>query len=390
MLIEEPSLEGREPAAFLRLGFRPFYLAAATFAVVSVPIWLASYFNVLHNAKINLLWHMHEMVYGFAMAVVIGFLFTAARNWTGLWTPRGNALATFAALWILGRVGMATGPTYAAALLDFPFVPLAAIALSRVMVRSGKKRNLPLVGILALVSICNLIYHLSAIGVVATGTFKPLRAALLLIVLLSTVMGSRVIPSFTTAATAFNTSTSPRIDMLAFVAIAACFFGSIVGMQGSIVFALSIVGAAAHFFRMRGWGSSKTANQPLLWILHLSFFWIGAGVVLLGIAALTKSSTSTALHALSLGTMASLIIGMMARTTRGHTGQKMVSSKADILMFSAIQLATLTRVSANLSSEGLRTPMLLTSASLWSAAFFVYITKFGPALFRPRQDGREG
>lgn len=390
MRIDEPGLARGEPAPFLRLGFRPFYFAAAAFAAVSVPLWLASYLDILHAAQINLLWHMHEMVLGFAMAVVIGFLFTAARNWTGLWTPRGPTLAAFALLWLAGRVGMATGQTWTAALLDLPLVPLAAYALFRVLKASGKTRNVPLVGILALVSLCNLCYHLSALGVVAANSMTPLHAAVLLIVLLATVMGSRVIPGFTSAATATKTSADPRADMVAVAAIAACFAAWIAGAPGLLVLVLSVVGAAAHFWRMRGWGTAGVAGQPLLWILHVAFAWLGAGIVMLGIAAWQHASTSTAFHALSIGAMSSMIVGMMVRTTRGHTGQKMVAGPVDVAMFTMIQLSVSARILANVCGETMRPFLLAASALLWCLTFLLYLKKFAPALFQPRADGREG
>lgn len=330
------------------------------------------------------------MVFGFCIAVVVGFLFTAARNWTGLWTPRGIPLALFVTLWLAGRISMATCSTAIAAALDLLFIPAAAYVLARIMVISGKKRNLPLIGILALLFLCNLSYHLSVLGVSATSALVPLHTALLLIALLSTVMGTRVIPGFTAAATSRKTSPQKSLDLFAFVSIAACFTTSAIGAPGSIVLLLSVVGTTAHFSRMRYWGTFTTTRHPLLWILHVSFIWMGIGVLLIGMSAWSKSSPSSAFHVLSISAITSLIVGMMARTTRGHTGQKMTSSRAEAAAFFSIQLAGLFRLWANFCSIELRPLMLTLSGLLWCLTFLIFLSKFGISMFRPRMDGREG
>ena len=142
------------PALF-GLGFRPFYLLAAAFAAVSVPLWVAAQAGIAVPARIDLLWHMHEMVFGFALAIVVGFLYTAGYNWTQLWTPRGGALAAIAGLWIAGRAAMLAAPPVAAAAIDFAFLPVATLPLYLVLKRSGNRRNMFLVLLLSLLALAN-------------------------------------------------------------------------------------------------------------------------------------------------------------------------------------------------------------------------------------------
>lgn len=388
--ISEPQSITPEPTAFLRLGFRPFYFLASLFAIVSIPLWLMSYYRVLQHNGVNVVWHMHEMVFGFAVAVIIGFLFTAARNWTGLWTPRGRVLAAFALLWMAGRFAMLTGQAVTATLLDLPFIPAAAFVLFRVIYRSGKLRNLRLVGVLALLSLCNLCYHLAALGLTDFDTTKPLHASLLVLIIMCTVMGARVIPGFTANATLTKTVSHPKTDVLALCLMAACFVSWVASAQGVITSTLCFLGAACHLFRMRDWNTLKTARHPLLWILHLSYAWIGIGTCLLGLASLGLASASSALHAMSIGAMGSLVIGMITRTTRGHTGQMMVTTLPDVFVFTSIQLAAVFRLSANYVAADMRSFCLIASAALWSVAFLGYLTKYAPLLFRPRIDGRPG
>lgn len=390
MQISEPQPIPAEPTAFLRLGFRPFYLLASLFAILSIPLWVAAYYNVLRYDAISVVWHMHEMVFGFAAAVVVGFLFTAVRNWTGLWTPRGRTLAAFVALWFAGRFAMLTGKPLVAALLDMPFLPAAAFVLFRLIYRSGKTRNLRLVGILGLLSLCNLCYHLAALKLTDIAATKPLHAALFLLIVLCVVMGARVIPGFTANATLAKTTSHHKADMLALCSISGCFVSWLSSTPVVITAVLSFLGAGLHLFRMRDWKTIKTLHNPMLWILHLSYAWIGIGTFLLGVASLGLASTSTALHAMSIGAVCSLIVGMIARTTRGHTGQIMQSSPFDVLMFSAIQIAAVVRLFANYVAVDMRAFFLITSATMWSAAFLFYIIKYASSLFQPRADGCPG
>lgn len=393
MQISEADAVEREPTPFLRLAFRPFYLLAACFGALAVPLWLAHYLGWMPGwippGRIDVFWHMHEMVFGFGCAVVIGFLLTASRTWTGLWTTRGTPLAALAVLWLAGRIAMAAWPPAVAAALDLPLLPIVAIILGRLMWRSGKRRNLRLVALLALLTTANLVYHLAAMQVIALSPALPVQSALLLLIVLSSVMGARVIPMFTANGAGVITMPSARLDALALSALAACFAAWIAGLPGALVALLSVIGAGAHFIRMRGWRSARTLAFPLLWVLHLAFGWIGIGTLLLGAAALGWVAGSVALHALALGAMGSLIAGMLCRTTRGHTGQKMVAGAVDVAIFAAIQGGTVARVAAGLC-PGKRTTLLIVSAVLWSAAFLLYLIKFAPALFKPRLDGRAG
>lgn len=181
-----------------QLGFRPFYLLAALFAAVSIPLLLASYMGVSTGPlQVGMGWHMHEMVFGFAVAVVMDFLFTAGRNWTGLPTSQGWHLMALAAVWLAGRVAMLAASAPVAAAIDMLFLPLSAWPLFLVLQRSGNHRNLFLVGLLALLTLANGLYHVAAMGMLSLSYFVPVQAAIFIIVLIESVIGARVIPMFT-------------------------------------------------------------------------------------------------------------------------------------------------------------------------------------------------
>ena len=394
--IEEPEsalshspLSSRHP--FWALGFRPFYVLAALLAAWAVPAWLASYLGLIAAPALNLGWHMHEMVFGFAIAVVVGFLFTAGRAWTGIWTPRGGQLAALALLWIAGRFAMLLAPAVPAAAIDLAFLPLAAWSMYRVLKRADNKRNMFLVGLLAMLAIANGAYHAASAGLLPGGPVAPIHAAILLIVLIEAVIGGRVIPMFTdNAAPGPKSLVVPRRDRIAMGALAAAGAAWVAGVPGPLMAALGVLACCATGVRLAGWRPYRTLRLPLLWILHLSYAWIPVGFLLLGLAALGIGSASTAFHALAVGSMGGLILGMMTRTTLGHTGRKLAAGKGETAMYVLIQAGALLRVGAGLGPDVLRNPALLLSGLCWSAAFVLFLLVYAPYLWRARLDGKEG
>lgn len=374
------------------LGFRPFYLLAAAFAAASIPLWLASYYGLMPGlANVTINWHMHEMVFGFAIAVIIGFVFTAGRNWTGLWTPRRGHLAVLAGVWLAGRIAMLSAPALIAALVDIVFLPLAAWPIYRVLQRSGNKRNMFLVGLLSLLTIVNILFHLAALGWIATATVLIIQAAILIVVMIESVIGGRVIPGFTS-----NTvpGTKPivnsRRDRLTIALTALASLAWIFTLPPRLIAALAFAAACAQLLRLGGWKSHVTLRHPLLWILHLSYAWIPCGFILIALAALQVVPANAAFHVLAIGSIAGLIMGMMTRTSLGHTGRPLKAGLNEILMYGLIQVGVIARFYAALNATGLRDVALVVAAASWSAAFVFFLIIYGPYLYRPRLDGKEG
>jgi uncharacterized protein involved in response to NO len=397
MSIEEPqSVQPHAPwqmdHPLWRLGFRPFYLLAAGFAALSVPLWMASYFGALPGwGQLGVGWHMHEMVFGMALAVIIGFLYTAARTWTGLATPTRGHLAALALLWLLGRVAMLVAPPALAAIVDVLFLPFAAWPLYRVLVRSGNRRNLFLVGLLGLLTLANAAFHGAVLGWLALAPTWPMHAAILIIVVIESVIGARVIPMFTrNGAPGAQPVVHPGRDKIALALMVLASLAWVAGIAPWIVAVLACAAAGATLLRLAGWQPQRTLHAPLLWILHLSYAWIPVGFVLLALAALKLVSASAAFHALTVGSMAGLILGMMSRTALGHTGRPLLATRLDVAMYGLIQAGALVRVAAAFDAFGLRDTALLLATLCWSAAFLLYIIGYGPCLLGPRIDGREG
>lgn len=395
--IEEPeggqgrSESGWDRAAVWRLGFRPFYMLAAVFAVVAVPLWVARYFGALAAwPQIDLNWHMHEMVFGFAVAVIVGFLFTAARAWTNLWTPRRAGLAGFALLWLAGRVAMLSGVPWLGAVVDLLFLPLAALALFRVFVRAGNKRNYFLVGLLGILSLLNLLFHLSVAGLLALSPTAAIEAAILVVVLIELTIGGRVIPMFTAnGAPGTKPIVHPRRDQVGIALTVLACLAWVAGAPGPLTAALAIAAGSSLSLRLLGWQPQRTLGVPLLWILHLSYAWIPAGLFLLALAALHLVSASAAFHGLAVGSMAGLIMGMITRTTLGHIGRPLRAGVMETGMYVLIQAGAFARVAAALA-PGFYKMGLMLAGTAWAAAFVLYLVVYTPYLLRPRSDGKEG
>jgi uncharacterized protein involved in response to NO len=395
--VEEPVLPAGARAPWLpdhplwRLGFRPFYLLAALLAAVAVPAWVANYLGWIAWPRLGLGWHMHEMVFGMAVAVIVGFLLTAVRAWTGLWTPREGHLAALAALWVAGRVAMLAAPPWLAALVDLAFLPLAAWPLWRVLHRAGNKRNQFLPVLLMLLAAANVLYHAAALGWMALSPVAPVEGAILIIVLIESVIGSRVIPMFTrNGAPGSTPAVHERRDKVAMGLTAATVIGWILPLPPAAFAGIAFAAGCAVLLRLAGWQPQRTVRVPLLWILHLSYAWIGIGFFMLALAALNVVTPSAAFHALAVGSMAGLIIGMMTRTALGHTGRPLKAGAAETAMYWLIQIGALARVGAAVGPAAARAACLVGAAMAWSLAFSLYVAVYGRYLWQVRIDGKEG
>jgi uncharacterized protein involved in response to NO len=397
LTIEEPNLpkSGKQTIADLplfRLGFRPFYLLAAAFAAISVPLWLARYLGwTNHFAHVDLNWHMHEMVFGFVIAVVIGFLYTAGRNWTGLWTPTKSHLAALAALWIAGRIAMLTFNPVFAAIVDILFLPLATWPLYRVLKRSGNKRNMFAIVLLSLLTLANAVFHAAALGWLSVSPMTPIHAAIMIVVMLESVIAGRVIPGFTAnAVKGAKPITNVRQDRICMVVTGIAGFAFIFNLAAPIIAAFAFAAACVQLFRLAFWKSYVTLKNPLLWILHLSYAWISVGFILLALSAINLVPQSAAIHVLVIGATAGLIIGMITRTALGHTGRLLKAGKSETAMYLLVQVGTVCRLVAALQSGDVRQTALIVTAAAWSVAFILYLIVYAPYLLKPRVDGKEG
>lgn len=383
-------------APLFQLGFRPFYLLGALFAALAVPLWLVSFTGFFPDGGYltAAAWHSHEMIFGFAAAIIVGFLFTAAANWSGLPTPRGATLAGFAGLWILGRILVFTGPGPLAAVVDLLFLPLAALAVAIPLLRSRCYRNLFTVAVLLLLSITNGLFHLEQLAPRPAIDLSDLAVVLAVdvIALLMAVIGGRIIPLFT--ANALPEARPRRYAFLEFASLSSLLAILLVDAAApwftsdDLVMAL-LAGTAAllHGVRLLLWRPWATRREPLLWILPLSYAWIPIALALRAVSLLTDEILAlSALHAMTAGAMGGLMLAMMMRSAKGHTGRALAASRSETLALIMILLAAVSRVFPPLVLPELSILFYGASAAFWSGAFLIFFCCYWSVLTRPRAD----
>lgn len=380
----------------LALGFRPFYLLAALLAVFGMALWLLSYTGTAQFGTYlqGVFWHSHEMFFGFLVAAMTGFLFTAVRNWTGLPTPTGTLLGVIALLWVLARVLILGGPPTLAIAFDLAFLPVVTAGVAIPILRSHNQRNYKILGILVVLCGLHLVFHLALAGELPAWLSRTsLLTAIDVFAILFALVGGRVIPAFTRNAV-------PGSDPVHKQWLEVCAFGLLILvaamtlLSGSITLApwvpvtVLLLAAAAHALRLAYWQPQLTLGNPLLWMMPVAYSWLPLALLLRGLSSFAIVVPGTWIHALTAGALSSLIVAMMMRSTLGHSGRKLLASRADIASFLLLQVAAILRVIAGMTDN--YRAIVITSGVVWVLAFVVFLFRYAPMLLRPRVDGRPG
>jgi uncharacterized protein involved in response to NO len=382
--------------AILQKGFRPFFLLAAFFAAVYLPVWLLLLDGGLNveTAWTHATWHGHEMLYGFTLAVVAGFLLTAVANWTRQETAIGGLLGVLAALWLAGRIAVgASGwlPPWLVAVADLAFIPALAVVIGRCLVGTKNRRNYVFLVVLSALWAANLIMHLDAMGLVEGMARPALIAAVDLVIIIALIVGGRIIPAFTRNATGAESIRKHKwIEYTLFPTVVGGSIAWQIAPGSTVAGLLSGAAGALALVRMTHWGFGKTLRAPILWVLHVGYAWIGVGFVLRGLSAFVSVPPSAATHALTAGAIGTLTLGMMARVARGHTARALRVEKVTAAAFVVISLAAIIRVAVPVFTPDIYMLGMIASGVLWSVAFAAYLAKFTPILWKPRVDGRPG
>lgn len=391
--IQEPSAR-RARWAPLALAFRPFFILAGASAALLLALWAWAYAHghLADNYYGYIEWHSHEMVFGYAGAVIAGFLLTAARNWTGVQTLRGFWLGALALLWLLGRLVpfMTFLPPWLVALIDLSFLPLFALALLVPLLRGQHYKSLMFVAIALGMALGNGLVHAERLGFTEGLAQRGVYLAMYMVLLIVVIMGGRVIPFFTEKTVSgfarrewrwIELSAGPSIVLLALI--------SVLWPQPIAIALMAIVAATVHGLRLHGWYSRGIWQVPLLWVLHLGYAWLVVGLVLTAVAALGRYAPMLAVHALTIGAIGGVTLGMMARVVLGHTGRPLQPPRGLVWAFALLNLATLLRVFLPQFVPAYTLTVLLAS-TLWVAAFMLFTAAYLPMLLRPRVDGQAG
>jgi uncharacterized protein involved in response to NO len=375
--------------ALLSYGFRPFFLAGATWAALGVLLWLPQYFGeiTLPTAFAPLDWHIHEMLYGYVAAVVAGFLLTAIPNWTGRLPVSGMSLGLLALLWLAGRIAVLTSAKIGvatAAAIDISFLlTLAAVALREII--SGKNwRNLRVLIVLGVLIAGNVVFHVEVMrsGASDYGVRIGLAAAVTLI----TLIGGRIVPSFTRNwLVRENPGRLPapfaRFDALCLGGAALALIAWIALPDHAVTGALLLAAAALHAVRLGRWAGDRTGADRLVLVLHVAYGFVPLGFLLLGASILLPGEVprSAGLHAWTAGAIGLMTLAVMTRATLGHTGRPLAASLATQLIYFCALIAVTARIAA---AFGGAFELLHVAAFAWVAAFGGFVVVYGPLLLR--------
>jgi uncharacterized protein involved in response to NO len=286
-------------------GFRLFFLVSGVFAVAVVPLWVWSLTggSAPQGVLSGVTWHAHEMIFGFTVAVIAGFLLTAVESWTKLPTLRGPWLLAVVGIWVAARVGL-WWPGWVGPALDLVFLPLVTLGIARPLWESRNTRNLPFVGLLGGLWLANLTVYLDAAGVLPGAAVTAHRSAVHVIAVIILVVAGRVVPMFTRNAT--GDERVHRLVGLDRVAIGATLALAVLQVwpTSMLTGAVAILAGAATLGRMWGWWTPGVATRPLLWVLHLGHASVGAGLALSALPAFGIPIGSSALHLITVGASA--------------------------------------------------------------------------------------
>ena len=378
--------------ALWNLGFRPFFLLASAFSAISVLLWVAQYAGGLPFAYLpHQLWHGHEMLFGYALAVVAGFLLTAVRAWTGHPTAVGAPLMALAALWLAGRVLVLTPFNNWAAVVNAAFPVALALAIAVPLLRARNVRNYFFVGLLMLMGAIAAALHLGLRGVFELPPRLGMVLGLDVMLFIMAVMGGRVIPMFTNnGVRGAGATRNALVEKLALGSILLLVVADFLQLQSGFIAAIALIAAIAHGVRLTLWRPWRTLAVPLVWILHAAYSWIVVHLALRALSAMGWLAESYAIHALTVGAIGGLTLGMMTRTARGHTARPLVADGYELTSFLLIQAAAFVRVFGGMVSAAWILPSAVISGVLWSAAFCIYAVRYWPVLTRPRLDGKPG
>jgi uncharacterized protein involved in response to NO len=382
------------------LGFRPFFLFGALYGAGAMLVWLLVMQFNLQPATFTRLgainWHGHEMIYGYGLAVIAGFLLTAVRNWTSVQTLHGPKLMLLVLLWLLPRLLLfVRGENYLwlAALCDLAFNIWLCVALMQPVIKVRQWEQVGLLSKVVLLAMSNALFYAELLFGMDGGMRMSLYSGIYLIISLILLMGRRVIPFFIERGVGYVVSLRNRIwvDRSNLIVLLLFWFLAVFTPYATLAAIAGFLLAILQGIRLYDWYTPGIWKKPLLWVLYLAFVWLTIGFFLTALSLLGILDGKAALHALSAGAISILTMGMMARVAYGHTGRNVFEPPRYLgVLFTLLFTAAVLRVFGPLLDMGHYLFWIGSSQLFWSVAFGAFGLLYAPLLIKPRTDGQYG
>ncbi|NOQ79251.1 MAG: NnrS family protein [Gammaproteobacteria bacterium] len=386
--------QAKKSFALFNLGFRPFFLLSALFAVILMAIWGLLYTNIIQlNTYYGFIdWHSHEMLFGYAAAVIAGFLLTAVRNWTNVDTISKTPLAMLAGVWLLARILPFTpAPGLLIAVVDISFFFFLALAVAHPIIKVKQWSNLIMVAILSTFMVADILVQSQHLGFMDGGVTAGNSLALYSVLMIIQVLTGRVMPFFTRVVVPdTQVIERPLLEKVLLITLVLLALADVFMLDSLIISLLAGILLVAHLMRVLPWFSKPVLNTPILWVLYAGYFWLIIGFAMKMLVGFNLVTNNLAIHAWTVGVIGITTYGMMARVSLGHTGREMLPSKLVVIGFYLLFLAAVIRVILPLFLMGQYVLWIELSSALWVAAFVLFTIAYMPVLTQPRVDGRAG
>jgi len=396
---------GKHGIPILSYGFRIFFLLAGLYAVAAMAAWLAWLGVHMLGAEVATgsfsgapnVWHGHEMVFGYGVATLAGFMLTAVPSWTGAQPLSGRPLAILAALWLAARLALwasALLPEWLVAIVDLGFLPWLGFLVARQLLLKPQARNLVFLALLALLFAANFAVHLEWIGVAEYSASWGLSLGIVTLALMVAIVGGRIVPAFTRNAL-IREGESERLpqsfkpieaaSLIGAFAVTLCYLAN---APDTITGGVAALAALAHLARLAFWRSWATRRAPILWSLHLAYLWLPIGYATIAAARLFDAMPEpVALHALGVGAIGGMTLAVMTRAALGHTDRPLAVTRPIALSYGLVALGALVRVFAPGLFPAFYLELIFVAGGLWIMGFAIFVTVYWPILSGPALSG---
>lgn len=374
-------------------GFRPFFLLSAIWAAIAIPLWIASHSLGPGAMSVNagIVFHVHEMVFGYGSAVLAGFLLTAIPSWTGRRPVCGSPLVLLVLLWTAGRIAMVLGtePIWIVSLIEAAFLVVLAGLVWREIIAGHNGRNLKVAAAVTALAVANIGFH----AVVLTSGGLPqmaIRAGLSVLIFLILLVGGRITPTFTRNWLAGQSKSLPaqhgKLDDLCLILSLGALAGWTILESTGVASVLLVVSGLLNVMRLLRWRGELTMAEPLLIALHVGYLWTASALVLIGLAGLAPAHVPAVAgtHAAGAGAVGVMTLAVMTRASLGHTGRALHAGSGTVAIYALVNLGALIRVAAPFLDSPIQSQANHWAAALWAGGFAGFALLYGPRLIGAR------